>query len=43
MDSDAELQEKAQRAHALHADYCPVARTIKDCVQITTALEIEAL
>jgi uncharacterized OsmC-like protein len=28
------------RAHDAHARFCPVARTIGDCVDITTELEI---
>lgn len=36
-----EQREVAQRVHDFHADYCPVARTIRDCVTITTALEME--
>jgi len=30
----------AERVHDLHADFCPVARTIKDCVTSTTELNI---
>lgn len=33
--------EMAQRVHGFHAEYCPVARTIGGCVEITTSLEIE--
>ncbi|WP_082374295.1 OsmC family protein [Ardenticatena maritima] len=33
----------AERVHGFHADYCPVARTIRNCVQITTELHIEPL
>lgn len=33
-------RETAERAHAMHAGYCPVARTIGDCVEISTALEL---
>jgi len=40
---DPEKHEAAERAHELHARYCPVARTIKDCVDITTSLEMEEL
>lgn len=29
----------AERAHSLHASRCPVARSIGDCIEITTALE----
>jgi len=39
----SEHRETAERVHGFHADYCPVARTIRDCVQIETRLEIEAL
>lgn len=38
-----EHREAAERAHSIHADYCPVARTIRDCVAITTSLEMEPL
>ncbi len=37
----AENRETVERAHSFHADFCPVARTIKGCVDITTSLEIE--
>ena len=33
----------AERVHRIHADSCPVARSIKGCVQITTSLEMENL
>ncbi len=36
-------REAATRAHDSHADYCPVARTIRDCVSITTSLKMEDL
>jgi len=36
----AEQRETAERVHAFHADFCPVARTIRDCVAITTRLEM---
>jgi len=39
----AENREAAERVHGFHADYCPVARTIRGCVDITTALEIEEI
>ena len=32
-------REAAERAHGFHADYCPVARSNKDSIDITTALE----
>ena len=37
VDSD-EDREKADRAHGFHADYCPVARSIRDAIDITTEL-----
>lgn len=33
-----EDREKAERAHGFHADYCPVARSIRGCIDITTEL-----
>jgi uncharacterized OsmC-like protein len=36
-----ENRDAALRAHELHADSCPVARTLKGCVQITTRLHME--
>ena len=38
-----EQQETAERVHGFHAEYCPVARTIRDCVDISTSLEMEDL
>ena len=31
--------ETAERGHKLHAQYCPIAKTISGCVDITTSLE----
>ena len=36
----AQQRETAQRVHGFHADFCPVAHTIKDCVEIKTSLEM---
>jgi uncharacterized OsmC-like protein len=36
-----EQREAADKVHGFHMDYCPVARTIKDCVDITTELKME--
>jgi uncharacterized OsmC-like protein len=36
-----EHRETAERVHGFHADYCPVARTISDCVEIETFLEMD--
>ena len=37
-----EHRETAERVHSFHADFCPVARTIRGCVEIETRLEMEA-
>jgi organic hydroperoxide reductase OsmC/OhrA len=34
-------QETAQRVHGFHADKCPVARSIKGSIDITTELNLE--
>jgi len=34
-------RETAERVHGMHADFCPVARTLRGCVEITTALHFE--
>ncbi len=36
---DPDQREAAERAHGSHAQYCPVARSISGCVEITTSLE----
>jgi organic hydroperoxide reductase OsmC/OhrA len=36
----SEHHETAQRVLGFHADFCPVARTIRDCVEISTSLEM---
>ena len=40
---DPDKREVAERVLEFHADYCPVARTIRDCVAITTSLEMSAV
>jgi uncharacterized OsmC-like protein len=40
---DPEKREAAERAHSIHIDYCPVARTIRGCVDISTDLVIEEM
>lgn len=40
---DSQKRKAAERAHKVHAEFCPVARTIRDCVEITTSLEMEDL
>ncbi|MCB9431031.1 MAG: OsmC family protein [Ardenticatenaceae bacterium] len=34
-------RETAVRVHDMHADFCPVARSIKGCIDITTELVME--
>ena len=31
-------REAAERVHGIHADYCPVARSISGCIDISTSL-----
>jgi len=38
---DPENRETAERVHEMHADYCPVAVTIRNSVELSTSLEIE--
>ena len=33
--------ETAEKVHGFHADKCPVARSIKDSIDITTELKME--
>ncbi len=40
---EAGKREAAERAHEHHIPSCPVARTIRNCVDITTLLEMEDL
>jgi uncharacterized OsmC-like protein len=39
--AEPSAREAAERVHGMHADFCPVARTLKGCVEITTKLHIE--
>ena len=34
-------REDAQRVLGFHVDFCPVARSIRDSIEITTSLEME--
>jgi len=38
-----EHRETAERVHDFHAEYCPVARSIRDCIAISTELRMETL
>jgi organic hydroperoxide reductase OsmC/OhrA len=33
----------AARVHGFHADFCPVARSIGNCIEIRTTLQTESL
>jgi organic hydroperoxide reductase OsmC/OhrA len=33
-------RETIQRVHDMHADFCPVARSLRPAIEISTALEI---
>ncbi len=37
----ADNEEAVRRVHELHADRCPVYKTIQGCVDVETELEIE--
>jgi organic hydroperoxide reductase OsmC/OhrA len=37
----SEMRETVEKVHGFHADYCPVARSIKGCIDITTELHME--
>ena len=36
-----EHRETVERVHAMHADFCPVYRTLKDAIDITTEYVLE--
>jgi organic hydroperoxide reductase OsmC/OhrA len=36
-----EQQETAQKVHGFHADFCPVARSIKGSIDVSTELNME--
>ena len=38
---EPEQRKIAEKVHGFHIDYCPVARTMKGCVDITTELNLE--
>jgi organic hydroperoxide reductase OsmC/OhrA len=37
----AEHRETAQKVHGFHADFCPVARSIKGSIEVSTELNME--
>jgi len=38
---EPDQREAAQRVLGFHVDFCPVARSIRDSIQITTSVEME--
>jgi len=36
-----EQRETALKVHGFHADFCPVARSIKGSIEVTTELKME--
>lgn len=34
-------RDTAEHVHGFHAQFCPMARTLADCVEITTRLNFE--
>jgi organic hydroperoxide reductase OsmC/OhrA len=36
-----EQREIAQKVHGFHADVCPVARSLKGSIKVTTELKLE--
>jgi uncharacterized OsmC-like protein len=38
--TDKDNIDTAERVHGMHADFCPVARSIKDSIAISTELVI---
>jgi len=35
-----EQRETVERVHGMHAEYCPVYRSLRDAIEITTELEL---
>jgi len=41
--SNPDKREAAERAHRIHADNCPVYRSIYKAIDITTELQIDSI
>ena len=41
LQADPDKRETAEKVLGFHADFCPVARTMKGCVDISTELQFE--
>lgn len=39
IDADAD-RERIERTHGFHAEHCPVARSIRDAIEVTTSYEL---
>jgi uncharacterized OsmC-like protein len=39
VDAEAD-RDRIERTHGFHADHCPVARSIRDAIDITTSYEL---
>ena len=39
VDEDAD-RETIERVHGFHADHCPVARSIRDAIDVSTSLDV---
>ncbi|MFQ5947628.1 MAG: OsmC family protein [Acidimicrobiia bacterium] len=39
---EEEQKETVERVHGFHAGYCPVARSIRDAIDVTTKVEYAA-
>jgi uncharacterized OsmC-like protein len=42
LDAPASQAEAIERVHGFHADKCPVARSIRDAIEVTTSYELVA-
>jgi uncharacterized OsmC-like protein len=42
LQADESARETVERVHAFHADRCPVYRTVKDSIAISTDFVLEA-
>jgi uncharacterized OsmC-like protein len=38
--ADPAMKDKIEQVHGFHADFCPVARSIKGCIEISTSLTL---
>jgi uncharacterized OsmC-like protein len=43
LEADEQHRETIERVHGFHAEFCPVARSIQNCIEIRTELEMVPL